>query len=203
MRLYRTTVYRPRDGWSLEVAETGATLNAPTFAILVSAVLRHMVANGVVPPDPFEEWVRCEWCRQHGNHPKFCKARRDPAPVKPAGPGAQAWRVLRFLASVAAWLRGGGQFVGQAEAERRAAICAACPANKPVAGCRACQGIPGLVFRTKGRRSTTRDRQLGACDVCGCSLEVKVHIPGDALDNRGLSYPPGCWQNAPPTPPES
>lgn len=104
-----------------------------------------------------------------------------------------AIQIRRFLGSVALWALKGFKTVDQAEADRRAAICARCPSNKRVAGCLSCGGIRKMVDRLKGDRSTPFDNDLHACEECGCELKVKVWLPLDAVDNTGVTFPDHCW----------
>lgn len=90
-------------------------------------------------------------------------------------------------------MKAGFRFVPEEEAERRAAICAACPLNVQVQGCMGCSGVSALV------KMIRRDRRTGVDgNACGCELKVKVLVPSEVVDNRGVDYPAWCWQNPQP-----
>ena len=100
--------------------------------------------------------------------------------------------VLSFLNMMKAWaqstLSGKSAFVTQAEAERRASICADCPMNATLQfSCGACMGaVITLLSSILGNRKTERDNELGACLVCSCSLKAAVHVPID-VQREGLN----------------
>jgi hypothetical protein len=85
-------------------------------------------------------------------------------------------------------LSGKAAFVSREEAEKRAAICAACPMNTTLQfSCGACMGaVITLMSSIIGNRKTERDRELGACLVCSCSLKAAVHVPVD-VQRDGLT----------------
>lgn len=92
--------------------------------------------------------------------------------------------------------------VDQAEAERRARICAACVANVEVSGCFSCKQIVDFIFRVKGARKTEADSALRSCGVCKCSNRAQVWVKPELLEKRItpehreqyalLSH---CWKN--------
>jgi hypothetical protein len=103
--------------------------------------------------------------------------------------------VLRFLATVTKWAASGGSIVDSETSERRAAICADCPENVPVRGCMGCSSaIPKIMTLMKGA-ITTRDDELQGCNVCGCQLRAKVHLPRDVMVDGDNTFPDHCWLN--------
>ena len=193
----------PRGGWTYTVEETGVTINASTITRLKYLVHAHMSVNELrIPPDLGEIVEDCA-CRAMASPEKWCAERRDPVEygdLKRSGWSASD--VRRFVKSIYQWgTKSGFSFVEQAEAERRASICATCPLNKHVSGCLGCAGVLGLVRSVRGSRSTSLDDKLEVCEVCGCELKVKVLLPGDAIDNTGLEYPEHCWQRELVSPP--
>jgi hypothetical protein len=100
--------------------------------------------------------------------------------------------VLSFLGMMKAWaqstLSGKDAFVSQAEAERRASICANCPMNVTLQfSCGACMGaVITLMSSIIGNRKTEQDKDLGACLVCSCSLKAAVHVPIE-VQREGLT----------------
>lgn len=78
-------------------------------------------------------------------------------------------------------------FVEQEEAERRAAICAACYAKVSVEGCVSCDDYIPVISAVIGDRTTKADAQLGiaACAICKCAARAHVHVKADVL-SRGV-----------------
>ena len=96
----------------------------------------------------------------------------------------------------AIWASWNGTYVEQAEADRRAKICASCYLNTAVGGCGSCAGLATLVASD---RTTPHDRLLGSCAVCRCYNRAQVHMPLTVLqghDNPSIQakYPSFCWQ---------
>jgi len=97
--------------------------------------------------------------------------------------------------------RGEPVFVGQDEADRRAAICAKCPHNViPASKTWAQQWTDGRMLNAvEGRRTRFHD-QLGACDVCSCELRAAVWWLPDILvasmkrARFVKQFPDFCWK---------
>lgn len=103
------------------------------------------------------------------------------------------------------WLKNGGDRMDMTEVNRRSAICADCPHNVESPGCRRCGGLAklargvGEIAQTIGslQPSTHHDR-LKTCDVCGCALQVKIHIPKHVIlphmtETQIANLPDFCW----------
>jgi transcription elongation factor Elf1 len=104
--------------------------------------------------------------------------------------------ILRFFQSAVNWVKSGGKFVPEEEAQRRAAICRECPKNHKRAmrgRCPTCFGLRAVSFMNNVLNSR-KFEGLTYCEVCGCDLNVKVNFPSDIIDNHGLDYPEHCWQ---------
>jgi hypothetical protein len=91
--------------------------------------------------------------------------------------------------------------VSQAEAERRAAICAECTDyNLNIHGCSVCMinemSMAGLGIDEQ--RRTAHHSKLFACGVCKCPCMTIVHLKQQEIDavHKGehLVYPAHCWQ---------
>lgn len=103
------------------------------------------------------------------------------------------------------WVIGGGKLVDQNTANIRAQTCASCHNNLPSAdvrkGCSACNKMGNSVInKIRGsiikNNSTTSDRHLLTCGICGCDLRISVWIPNQALLKLEDSnaYPTYCWK---------
>lgn len=73
--------------------------------------------------------------------------------------------------------------VDQEEAERRARICASCPANVAINGCYSCYAIADMIMKVKGARKTAADAALKGCAVCRCSTRAMVWVKGELLES--------------------
>lgn len=167
--------------------ETGEVFTADHPQVLVEMVRQHRKVRGLPIGSQFETEVL------------------GPAPADVAPLGAAPARrvgvadVARFLRATASWVADGGGPAPQEEAERRAAICAACPQNVEVEGCWGCGGVRRLLEAAIGRRRTSRDDSLRGCAVCGCQNQAQVHYPAAALIAGGgaeLDWPAQCWKGA-------
>ena len=92
-------------------------------------------------------------------------------------------------------------FVGQTEADRRAKICANCPANLHGI-CTSCAGnqffdLFGWFIRAG--KKTQYDSALDTCAVCKCLLRCKIWINQETLNALTKhEYPPQCWLHGTP-----
>jgi hypothetical protein len=91
--------------------------------------------------------------------------------------------------------------VSQEEANKRAAICASCSFNLPIANCWGC-GTLGSIYRgIVGYKATASDTQLQSCDVCGCDNKTQVHFTKEVLQLAAskqelvaTEFPNWCWK---------
>lgn len=96
----------------------------------------------------------------------------------------------------------GSPLVDQAEAERRAAICARCPMNVSIRLCLTCRGMEGikeLVHRVVGSNTTSSDADLQGCRICSCQTRTIVWIKPDILakgftETQRARTPSHCWK---------
>lgn len=104
------------------------------------------------------------------------------------------------------WLGHGGIAVARELAEKRAAVCASCPANQ--SGWREMLTVPAankialyLEQKHQLHLATSHDEKLEECSVCHCVLTLKVWQPlefaltsetEETLEER-VKANPGCW----------
>lgn len=104
--------------------------------------------------------------------------------------------VTAGLKTFARWITSGMNYVPQAEADRRASVCAKCYLNVDVQGC---SGCAKAVKEVIGDKKTKFDNALRSCAVCKCFLKAKVHFPMETLDTAPGKvqemYPDFCWLN--------
>lgn len=109
------------------------------------------------------------------------------------------------------WLGDGLRHVSQEQADHRSIACVrgadgnGCPHNRSAKWWevhkQAAAGIIKSQMELKARMkiSTPLEEHLCMCDVCGCALPLKVHVPTDHIRNHTTpemlaNYPPYCWQ---------
>ena len=93
--------------------------------------------------------------------------------------------------------------VDEEEADRRAGICASCPANVNVSGCMGCVPIADLVSKVRGAKKTKADSVLKHCAVCRCALRAMVWVKDELLEptitpeqREQYATLPWCWKAA-------
>lgn len=198
----------PPGGWNYTDPETGARFHQLSYRELIRQVSAYMEANSIPKVDGWRLMLDDEICRQNEIEDTHCGQPEKPRPIakdRKLGPAD----LLGFLKTVRQWSSKGFSFVDREEAERRAAICATCPHNIEVPGCSGCLGILSYVRETLHRRANHRgleakitelDDQLKNCEVCGCVLEVKVHLPMEVATYvkppGGRIYPSHCWMQS-------
>lgn len=135
------------------------------------------------------------WC---GREPERCGLNTPPVPD--FEPHQITWQDVALFAGMAALAISSGQpLVDQAEAERRAAICAGCPMNQPLNDCPHCREAINALAQKMGGLSTSRDGELKACSVCGCELKASVHVNLEAQQRvlkpeMSARLPEWCWK---------
>lgn len=185
----------PPGGWRFTVPQTGTLIAAPTFALLYHEALAVLNRAGVQVGLDYEQEFTDQLCRQLSSDCEVVPAVTNETRTVTSGD------VIRFLKVMWAW-RGQGT-VDQAEADRRAEICAGCRYNVAVTGCSACQGIAGKIAEVIGDRSTRWDRQLRGCAVCACENKAQVHLPLEVLHKGvtpAMDFPAHCWKRIDPAP---
>lgn len=100
------------------------------------------------------------------------------------------------------WLGEGGQPVPLEQAQARADICAACPRN--YRGAWLWNMVTSLAISAQMKLRAVMQIQLpnenaiNVCEVCGCQLKLKVHVPFDHIykhthDEHFAAFPAHCW----------
>jgi hypothetical protein len=185
------------------VPETGYRIDGELSMIgLLSRVKKHYEANNIALPNGWEASVEDQICRQL---PEGWCEYSDGNPSKGARSLLSAENIIKGITSLATMAKeavsGGDVFVDQAEANRRAEICARCYQNMTTnfcAGCSAMQQITSMVSKVRGERTTPLDSKLYTCGVCGCRNEAIVHVnkkillSGEKTETTN-SRPDWCW----------
>jgi len=187
-------VEQPPGGWYFTIEQTGLKITGPSAFTLQRRVKAHMVANSLPIPEDFPAWFEDAMCRQMDLGRPFCG--QTPKNPPPSGVKHLSLALVeRFIKTVALTIKG-RKLVPQEEAERRAAICVACPMNTTIGGCRSCYAIARPLKALLGNRTT--EAKPAYCRACGCDLSAKCWIPNDVLNKaefgHNLDYAPGCWR---------
>jgi hypothetical protein len=146
------------------------------------------ITPGGAPPLPFQRRLRTE-----GGADGVVGA-ADSGFLKNAVVGIKTW--LDFFGSAGP--------VEKTLAEKRAEVCVKCPHNQQPSGLNvlsseAAKELSALLSVLKGKKMTTsQDRSLLMCDICGCPNTSKVWVPIDVvLKNLRPAtlekFPPHCW----------
>lgn len=97
------------------------------------------------------------------------------------------------------WLGSDGVVVSQETAQARANICLTCPqhdSGASVTGAMAGGFKRLLELKNKAGLRVSGEKNLGLCDICGCSTRVKIWQPIDRICKMKLPeevYPSHCW----------
>jgi len=188
-----------------------------SFESVVQAIIAHRKANPYLmqqhgwPIDP--ESVRNQLddsnarrCAMLGYTDYYYEGPGDPAP-NPTVPQPQtnlAGKLAAGAETLVEWLGEGGVPVEKSLAEKRAAVCAACPHNNmedfsrwftnPVS-----QAIRFQIQRKQDMKlETASDEKLGTCAICSCPLKLKAWTPLHNINNNmpadiKAALPAHCW----------
>ncbi len=174
--------------------DTGFTITARDHYNWIEQAKLHRRSNGLPIPINFEALCETQLCEQLP--PGWC----DRAPEAGWVNTRFSWQdIADGMRAFAALLKGGFNFVDQAEADRRSKICATCYLNQPVPGCGTCHKLAELVTGEVSNRHSEWDDRLQACAICHCPNKVQIHYPMEALDTtdspeKQALYPSFCWK---------
>jgi len=180
----------PPNGFRYVFPGDGYAVVAFTYNDWVENARAHLRVNGLEVPADLAAVMEDQLCQTL--EPGWCMY---DDPMRPRVNTDLNWDDVKVgLVTFGKWLAVGCATVEQAEAERRASICARCYMNVAIGGCSACQKV---VSEVVGKRKTKLDGVLRACAVCRCVLRAKVWFPQNALasqNEKGQSlYPGHCW----------
>jgi hypothetical protein len=185
----------PPGGFTYIDKKTGVRFNHIVWAEIMNRIRLFKIANGHPLPPGWEAEVESEMCE--GYEPPVWRFVEDTPQSAEPRRSIGVGDVLNFLKVLWSWTKDSQEFVPQEEAERRAAICRACPYNVPIDNCTVCAGLSQKVAKLLGNRATGHDGHLKACGVCGCSNAAQVHFPLEVLQRgitSGMVFPPHCWK---------
>jgi len=183
----------PTGGFVYVEPSSGVRFQHIEFGEVLNRVRLHRLANGYALQLGWQKVVEDSMCENYD--PVFWHFVDETPGGAPRSIGVAD--VINFLKVLATWTKDSREFVPQEEAERRAAICSACPKNVPIENCTVCAALGANVAAVLGDRATGRDGELKACQVCGCSNQGQVHFPLSVLQ-KGITadmvWPSHCWK---------
>lgn len=201
----------PPKGWRYIVPETGQHFTASSLSELLHDLAAHYKAAGYPQPPNLARLIEDYICVEV---PEACGG--EPRASRDTDVARQGWiaglkhtftNVVNGTRVLAAWIAGGRHYVENDLASQRAATCIACPENVEPLGCHGCNSktLIEVVRSVVGSRTTPHDAKLRACQVCGCDLKAKVHLPHDVLwrhmpVEQKYQLPQHCWLLTEPKP---
>lgn len=172
--------------WPVEATKT--VVVSYGFKTLIEAVHKHLKANDIPLPVDLERSMNEHACAQF---PENCQELDPDAERK-----VSLWMLAKkfFTAVISAATTG---LVSQEEAELRASICAVCPHNKPqelnfCSGCHTAKFVRDAA-EALSTRHTSYDNRLDTCELCSCSLKLKVFVPKEGMEDKNIQWHPDCW----------
>ncbi len=187
----------PPNGFQYLQRETGSRFEAITGTELVDLVIAHRRWKKLEPTDPATVWLEIQRQICSVMAPGVCQ----PEPGETYQPFKDNYRnttsevVMAASRAAIEWLKTDSPPVTEAESDRRARICHACPLNRR-SFC-ACTPVYALIDKLVPKSRAIPG--LAICGICQCSLKVKVLAPVEVIResnrNRGLNFPKWCWQS--------
>lgn len=209
-RLINASANIPSSGWSARQPETGAVLRGLSIKDTMRNVQKYRAANKLPMDINFRRQVEIQICDtlSDENAGIYCTFLEDDDSRNP--PSLRRFRststdLENFGKAVQSVLETASKdtplHVSQEEANKRAAICASCSYNLPIANCWGC-GVLGSIYRgIVGYKATASDTQLRSCDVCGCDNKTQVHFTKEVLQLAASKqelvsdeFPNWCWK---------
>jgi len=180
-------------GWRYRIPETGILVKAGSYWLLPDAARAHYAANALPVPSNLNDLILEFVCKNGAT----CEWDGIELPKGAVKKSLNVSDVIRFTKTrVDALLKGAK--VSQEEADQRAAICAACPSNKPLEGCTSCNSrhLKDFVRFLSQAGTTALDEKLQSCEYCGCFIRSMVWTPLESLKRYDdvSQLPSNCWK---------
>jgi hypothetical protein len=171
-------------------------IEGSSYQDVAEKLLRYRLENNVSTGNPMAEvldYICNSW-------PHFCS---DTSPISPLNmkpaPSLTA-RVTAWMASLYRTLRGTNiseSYVDQGEANRRAAICLACPFHVEWRrGCSSCiEGTQRVGYTFRGGRQAAHEAKLMSCSILGHEAKTAVWVktPPPPTTEQHSDLPTNCW----------
>ncbi len=187
----------PPGGYTYRQKETGLTITSDSFHGLVAKVITHREYRSLPNTDEatVEREIHNQICMRLGTNECTADPGDDWVPI-PNNGFIKLADILSFSKTLLEWMSKGLALVPMEEAQRRRAICVACPLNRPATGCR-CAVLYQMINACIPKERKFED--LHVCGICRCSLKAKVSVPMEVIeageDGRNLKFPVHCWRH--------
>jgi hypothetical protein len=199
MALYRHIEQNPPGGWRYRQEQSKFVITGESYADLLKNVIAHRKHKGFEPTDSESVGleIQRQICVRLSRHECKSEGPSDNwTPIPSTHDIFNIESIRSFSASAWEWLKDGGSLVDEAEADRRAEICRACPANSDAGqGCMKCHLAKVVGTFVPEKRKLPG---LTMCIFCGCDLRAKVLMPDSVVvksdQGRSITYPSHCWQ---------
>lgn len=189
----------PPGGWRFFQPETRLMIKGDGPDNLLDLVVAHRKYKHLQPTDRETVWLEIERQLCSRLSERNCSKEGpndDWVPVKEPERIVDFGAIVGFSRAALEWVGSGRELVSETEAQRRAAICLACPLNLPSEGCLPCSVLYGLIEKSIPKHR--RIAGLEVCSICHCTNTAKVHLPESVIREsnreRGLTFPAHCWQ---------
>lgn len=186
----------PPGGFHYESREHRYRIDGSSYQSVAENVLRYRLENKLPVGNPLKDvidYVCSNW-------PHFCSEHNPPINGGNARPSL-ASRISVWMSSLyrlARTLGASSNFVGQDEADRRAAICKACPHNVEWReGCGSClEATRQLGFTFRAGRKSIHEAALKGCSVVGQENATAVWVKGlpPLSPDELKALPTPCWR---------
>lgn len=177
----------------------GTQIRSADRTVWFKEIKDHFRRNGYPLPEGWKEYYENQFCSILP--PGFCvNAEGLPAntqdvriDIEDLKHGMQVlWNITRHP----------DPLVDQKTAAERGAICAACPLNIHVPGCKPCIQLANTILDIKGKGTTPSDPHLRVCAVCKCANSAQVWVKPEVLSQgvtgeqlaRMRELNPSCWK---------
>jgi len=188
----------PPGGFKLYVEESKRWVESINWNDFIQALKQHHIANNIPVGLMFEEWAEHKAC---GNtDPSVCVQEGDKS-VSPHRQSRTLTEILTGTRIIVDWWGNEGRHIGdEKESDARAQTCIQCQYNQQIRDCPSCSGqkLDDFITWIGGQKPTRYDSGLRGCQICGCALRLKVHIPKATLTKNEPqhvkdAYPDWCW----------
>lgn len=186
-------------GYFVAIMPDGTPIKQASREVWFAEIRNHYRRNGLTLPEDWKAYYEDRLCK---NLPPGLCMNEAGIPVNSGPPQLSLSDLRRGMTVLWSITRDPDPLVEKEEAVRRAAICAACPANVSVSGCFSCEQIMNVALEIKGKRTTPADAYLKSCRYCGCLNTAQVWVKKEHLA-KGIEGPmlqdmknmnPDCWK---------
>jgi len=184
---------RPVSGmWTYTQPETGVTIKDIHWGGFVKRLREHRLANDLPLHGGWVEELQDALCQQNKDLP--CET------VGAVTRYRTQEDVQRFVVTMLE-LNASNELVSEEEQKRRIDICAVCPKNTTIGGCKFCSWLAEKTTALLAGRKIHRVAEVykRSCAACGCDITSKTAVPMavlKAVDEKigdNPDYDEGCW----------